>query len=160
MCEQLLLRYMRGRERERLSLKQSKQWYRLTAAAQKPTSAIFFQNRRRSQGYPLHHPFKSFHYTTLAYILLAYPRHSPFPSCIKGGLPGVWPQNRESLTQELFTRGAACLFAHRSLVCKGGLWLHSKNRKIWVFFSQVFWKESRGRTNRKEFQWVLSTELD
>lgn len=78
----------------------------------------------------------------------------------KGGLPGVWPQNQESLTQEVLTHGAACLFAHRSSVCKGGLWLHSKNRKIWVFFSQVFWKESWGTMNRKEFHWVLSTELD
>lgn len=39
------------------------------------------------------------------YLPLAF----PFPCFIKEGLPGVWTQDPESLSQKHFTHGAACL---------------------------------------------------
>ena len=104
-----------------------------------------FQNRKRSsQGYPRHHPFTSFltlPNTTLHPLHL--PTAFPFPCSIKAGLPGVWTKDQESLSQKLFTHGAACLLARYSLGCKGGLWLNSKNRKIWGFFFSRFLERER-----------------
>lgn len=99
-----------------------------------------FQNRKRSsQGYPRHHPFTTLQ--TLPNTTL-HPPHLPaafpFPCSIKASLAWVWTKDEESLSQKLFTHGAACLLPRCTLACKGGLWLNFKNRKIWGFFFHVF----------------------
>lgn len=126
---------------------------------------FLFQNRKRSsQSYPHHHPFTSL--LTLPNITLHppyLPVAFPFPCSIKAGLSGVWTKDQESLSQKLFTHGAACLLARYSQACKGGLWLNSKNRKIWgfFFFSQVFgkkaWEEGIGRNSGGFVQHLIKT---
>lgn len=124
-------------------------------------SNSLFQNRKtNSQGYPHHHPFTSF--LTLPNITLhplRLPMVFPFLCSIKAGLSRVWTKDQESLSQKHFTHGTACFLARYSLACKGGLWLNSKNRKIWGFFFTSFWKESMRRRNQKEFRWFC-TALD
>lgn len=84
---------------------------------------ILFQNKKRSsQGYPRHHPFTSFLTLPSTALHPPYlPAAFPFPCSIKAVLPGFWTKDQESLSQKLFTHGAACLLALYSIACKGGL---------------------------------------
>lgn len=81
-----------------------------SCCAKTDVSNIFPKQEKKS-GLPSSSPLQilSLHNASVhpSRLPMAFP---PFSSCIKEGLPGVWPQNQESLTKEVFTHELrACL---------------------------------------------------